>query len=40
MTTLHIKNMVCDQCKKVIKDELMGIGVELVSIELGIFMLI
>ncbi len=35
MTTLHIKNMVCDRCKKVLKDELMGIGVEVVSIELG-----
>jgi len=35
MTTLHIKNMVCDRCKKVIKDELMRIGVEVVSIELG-----
>lgn len=35
MTTLYIKNMVCDRCKKVIKDELMGIGVEVISIELG-----
>ena len=35
MTTLYIKNMVCDRCKKVIKNELMGIGVEVMSIELG-----
>ena len=28
MTTLHIKNMVCDRCKKVIQDELANLGVE------------
>ncbi len=36
MTTLHIKNMVCDRCKKVIKDELTTLGVEVYSIELGV----
>lgn len=36
MTTLHIKNMVCDRCKKVIKDELTTLGVEVHSIELGV----
>ena len=35
MTTLYIKNMVCDRCKKVLKDELMGIGAKVASIELG-----
>ncbi|MEP0985686.1 MAG: AraC family transcriptional regulator, partial [Ekhidna sp.] len=36
MTTLHIKNMVCDRCKKVIKDELTTLGVEVHAIELGV----
>ncbi|MEO9484027.1 MAG: AraC family transcriptional regulator [Ekhidna sp.] len=36
MTTLHIKNMVCDRCKKVIKDELTNLGVEVHAIELGV----
>ncbi|MEP0368601.1 MAG: helix-turn-helix domain-containing protein [Cyclobacteriaceae bacterium] len=36
MTTLHIKNMVCDRCKKVIKDELTTLGVKVYSIELGV----
>ena len=36
MTTLHIKNMVCDRCKKVIQDELANLGVEVHSIELGV----
>lgn len=35
-TILHIKNMVCDRCKKVIKDELTSLGVEVQSIELGL----
>jgi AraC-like DNA-binding protein len=35
MTTLHIKNMVCDRCKKVVKEELQRLGVEVVSVELG-----
>lgn len=35
MTTLRIKNMVCDRCKKVIHDELTAVGVEVVSLELG-----
>ena len=36
MSTLHIKNMVCDRCKKVIKDELTALGVEVHSIDLGV----
>lgn len=35
MTTLHIKNMVCDRCKKVVKEGLQRIGVEVSSVELG-----
>ena len=35
LTTLHIKNMVCDRCKKVLSTELRGIGVDLISVELG-----
>lgn len=33
--TLHIKNMVCKRCIKVVQDELENIGVEIDSIELG-----
>jgi AraC-like DNA-binding protein/copper chaperone CopZ len=33
--TLYIKNMVCERCKKVLKEELAAIDVEIVSIELG-----
>ncbi|MEP1033158.1 helix-turn-helix domain-containing protein [Ekhidna sp.] len=36
MSILHIKNMVCDRCKKVINDELIALGVEVHSIELGV----
>jgi AraC family transcriptional regulator len=35
MTTLHIKNMVCDRCKLVVKQELEKIGLHPVKIELG-----
>ncbi|MEP2770629.1 MAG: helix-turn-helix domain-containing protein [Fulvivirga sp.] len=35
MTTLHIKNMVCDRCKKVIRDEVESLGVEVIDLELG-----
>ncbi|MEQ8473640.1 MAG: helix-turn-helix domain-containing protein [Marinoscillum sp.] len=34
--TLHIKNMVCDRCKKVITDTLTTLGVEIHTIELGV----
>ncbi len=36
MSTLHIKNMVCDRCKKVIKDELTALGVLVHSVDLGV----
>lgn len=36
MTTLHIKNMVCDRCIKVVHEELKGLGVEVVSVNLGV----
>jgi AraC family transcriptional regulator len=32
---LQIKNMVCDRCKKVVREELSKIGLHLTSIELG-----
>ena len=32
---LYIKNMVCNRCKMVVKDELMKLGIQPVSIELG-----
>ncbi|MEO6284437.1 MAG: helix-turn-helix transcriptional regulator [Dyadobacter sp.] len=32
---LHIKNMVCDRCKRVVRDELEGLGIELTLVELG-----
>jgi AraC family transcriptional regulator len=32
---LQVKNMVCDRCKKVVKEELEGLGLEVVRIELG-----
>lgn len=34
-TLLHIKNMVCNRCIKVVKEELEKLGLELGSIELG-----
>ncbi len=34
-TTLHIKNMVCNRCIKVVNDELSGLGYTIKSIELG-----
>ncbi|MDX2444651.1 MAG: helix-turn-helix domain-containing protein [Bacteroidales bacterium] len=34
-TTLHIKNMVCNRCIKVVKDEFSNLGVDIKSIELG-----
>jgi AraC-like DNA-binding protein len=33
--TLHIKNMVCNRCIKVVSDELKAIGLEIEHIELG-----
>ena len=32
---LYIKNMVCDRCKKVVRDEFSAIGIDLKSVELG-----
>ena len=34
--TLHIKNMVCDRCKTVVKATLMQLGLHVTSVELGI----
>lgn len=34
-TTLHIKNMVCDRCIKVLKNEIKSHNIELLNIELG-----
>jgi AraC family transcriptional regulator len=34
-TTLHIKNMVCNRCIKVVRDELLGLGYTIQDIELG-----
>ena len=34
-TILHIKNMVCNRCIKVVNDELSGLGFTIKSIELG-----
>lgn len=34
-TSLHIKNMVCNRCIKVVKDELAKLGIEVESIVLG-----
>ena len=34
-TTLHIKNMVCNRCIKVVKDEFIKLDLEIESIELG-----
>ena len=33
--TLHIKNMVCDRCIRVVREELEGIGLKVESISLG-----
>lgn len=35
MTTLHIKNMVCDRCKRVVKEELEALGLSVQRVELG-----
>ena len=32
---LHIKNMVCDRCKRVVREELEALGLTLNSLELG-----
>ncbi|TLU98833.1 helix-turn-helix domain-containing protein [Dyadobacter luticola] len=32
---LYIKNMVCDRCKKVVREELENLGIQLKSVELG-----
>lgn len=34
--TLHIKNMVCDRCKAVVKATLMQLGLHVTDVELGI----
>lgn len=34
-TTLHIKNMVCQRCIKVVRDELTKIGIDVVDVQLG-----
>lgn len=36
MTTLYIKNMVCDRCKAAVKNALQSLGLKPVSVELGI----
>ncbi len=36
MSTLRIKNMVCDRCKMVVKSELEGLGYTPVLVELGL----
>lgn len=35
MTTLHIKNMVCDRCKMVVRQELEKLGVKPLRVDLG-----
>lgn len=35
MDVLNIKNMVCDRCKKVVKESLEAIGLQVDSVELG-----
>lgn len=35
LTTLHIKNMVCNRCIRVVKEELSKLGFQIESIELG-----
>src|SRR5690242_7905994 len=35
MTTLYIKNMVCDRCKMVVRQELEKLGLHATRIELG-----
>ena len=32
---LHIKNMVCDRCKRVVREDLENLGIALKSVELG-----
>jgi AraC family transcriptional regulator len=32
---LYIKNMVCDRCKRVVREELNGLGIDLNFVELG-----
>ena len=34
-TTLHIKNMVCDRCIRVVREELEGIGLQVLDVRLG-----
>ena len=36
MTTLYIKNMVCDRCKAAVANALKDLGLTPVSVELGI----
>ena len=36
MTTLYIKNMVCDRCKAAVKNALQSLGLKPISVELGI----
>ncbi len=33
--TLHIKNMVCSRCQKVVRKELESLGLHLLSVGLG-----
>lgn len=35
MTELFIKNMVCNRCSMVVRQELLNIGLEPIAIELG-----
>lgn len=35
-STLHIKNMVCNRCIKVVNDEFSSLGLHIISIELGL----
>ncbi len=34
-TTLHIKNMVCDRCIRVVREELEGLGLTVADVQLG-----
>lgn len=38
-TTLYIKNMVCDRCRMAVRDTLVGMGLNPVSVELGVVVL-
>ena len=35
ITTLHIKNMVCSRCKRVIQEDLAALGLDVIDVQLG-----